>query len=214
MALLGIQMSREAKEFVASYGGRSLPFLDEAWELDGFRRSSVTDTWAYMIGDYADRLSPDDRSLVRKRILTALEGDPSEVISVTRITSSATLIPLLEALTTGDHSALVRRLAERVLSDLIPQRAAQTPSQLLGQLGAWRDAICTDMEGARRGVCESLQNLLAAAMRHVGTGRVGPAENALNAFLQRAERASRRHILTETECLLLVGNADYIRIRL
>src|SRR5258705_3530703 len=101
MALLGIQMSRKAQEFVAEQGAVALPFLDEAWR-DENARPPVALTWAYMLTTYSARLSRNDRLEIIRRVLDAHSIDTHSFLFAVDHAQLVIAIPLIERVATAD----------------------------------------------------------------------------------------------------------------
>lgn len=207
MALLGIHTSREAQEFVASHGAASLPYLDQAWATQPLARGSVVTTWALMLGRFAHTLSRDERLQIQARLLAA---DAINFAWAAVTVPMPEAVPILEATAAADPLEIVRNRAQTALTQLRPLRDALSSQDLAARLREWLDALCSAAQGARRGTCESLTNLLDDVRTHLAAGRTGSAKNAFEAFANRADSAMQQGELTDAEHRLLADNARYL----
>jgi len=88
VALLGMQTSKAAQEFVADFGPRAMPVLDEAWTRRPDMRPDVDITWGLMLGPghpavvagSLARLARNDRGFIcGGRAAERVEGADTEV---------------------------------------------------------------------------------------------------------------------------------------
>jgi len=213
MALLGIQTSVAAKQFVAQQGSTSLGYLDEAWATERTARSSVMATWGIMLQQFNGLLSREQRLLVLSRLLSGADSEPVGFARAAETVPLLEAIPLLEQTAASTTFDIVRQRALDVASVLRPVRGTATTATLLDRLGDWLGAVCLGAARARQGACEALTNILADASQHAAAGRTLPARNALSAFANRTEAAFREGAFTALERDLLAGSARYIAQR-
>ena len=206
MALVGIQTSREAEEFVASQGGAALPFLDEAWR-DEDARPSVGETWGYLLAAPAARLTRSDRLRVIRRILTAYRTDAQAFTSAVEYGELVIATPLVEQVATANESRTVRAVTAPVAAGLRRTRDSLAPGPLLEQLSDALDALCLGASAARAGSCASLADALRMIVAR-------PAAGPLQAFAGRVDAEFAQHVWTDDERRLLADGARYIAARL
>ncbi len=214
MALLGIQTSRAAKEFVAQQGAASLPYLDEAWRRDRHSRMSVITTWALLLGKYMGILTREQRLDVKQRLFQAADSESLGFAWAAETAPLPEAVPLVELIAATTQFDIVRRRAQQVSTSLRPRRDGLPPGALLERLTDWLDAICRGAEGARHGACESLGNLLADARTQVAAGRLPAAKNVVSTFADRADTAFHEGALSDAEHRLFAENARYLVERL
>jgi hypothetical protein len=213
MALLGIATSTRARQFVAAQGTAGLPHLDAAWGIGAGMHGAVAQTWALMIGTYADRLTREDVIGVRRRVFTALNVRPLAFAWAAQLAPLPEAVSLLDVLAASGENETVRTRATRAAAVLRPQRDALPRRSTLGALDQWLDAFCVAPAGLRLGACQSLDNLLNDAISHVDAGRAEAAGNTLRALATRAEQAVAEGASTESEGRLLAENARYLAER-
>jgi len=202
MALLGVQMSRKAQEFVAEQGAPALPFLDEGWR-DENARMAVAETWGYMLTTYSARLSPADRLQVIRRVLGAHTIDTQAFTNVAEDAKLVMAIPLIERVATADEIDIVRDDARRAGTHLKAVRESMAPAVLMGQLSEALDALCLAARPERAAACTSLSSTL----------RQNSADS-LVAFARRVDSGFLRREWSDDERRVLAGGARYLATRL
>jgi hypothetical protein len=213
MALLGITTSKRAMQFVASQGAASLPHLDDAWALGAGMQGAVAQTWALMLGSYADRFTRDELVAVRRRIFGVLSTRPLAFAWAAQLAPIPEAVSLLDVLAESDANDIVRGRATAAAAVVRSKRDALSRRAILGTLDLWLDAFCVAPQGARLGACQSLDNLLADATKHVDGGGTEAAANTLRAFADRADEAFAEGALSEAERRLLAETARYLAER-
>ena len=202
MALLGIQMSRKAQEFVAEQGAAALPFLDEGWR-DENARMAVAQTWAYMLTTYSARLSRNDRLQVIRRVLEAHTFDTQAFTNAAELAELVVAIPLIEHVAAADEIDIVRDGAHRAATRLKARRDAMTPPALMNQLTETFDALCLSTRVQRAGDCASLSLTVR-----------GASGDSLRAVARRVDSGFLRRVWSDDERRVLAGSARYIAARL
>jgi len=201
MALLGIQMSRKAQEFVAEQGAASLPFLDEAWR-DENARPPVAITWAYMLTTYSARLSRNDRLEVVRRVLEAHAIDTQSFLFAVDQARLVIAIPLIEHVATADDIDIVRDDARRSATRLKSTRDSMPAAALVSQLSEALDALCLSARAERAAACASLSATLGQ-----------PSADSLVAFARRVDSGFLRRVWSDDERRVLSTSARYVATR-
>lgn len=201
IAIAGIGTSRAAKDFVASHGAASLPYLDEAWDLDRYKQGYVALTWAGMLARFPDRLDHADRIQVLARLISVAEYD-THVFSTAASTSGlGELVAALQEIAENDPSARRRAFATYYAAPLLAARDALSPSELHARMSDLLEAVCLDAAGGKLQTCATLQTYLNAGYSN---------GNALDTLAQQAELAEQQGILKPYEEALFAGNAQYL----
>jgi hypothetical protein len=213
MALIGLT-SKVARQFVASQGSASLPYLDEAWATETGTDVAVARTWALMLGTYSNRFTHDELVAIRRRIFGGLSARPLAFAWAAQTAPLPEAVSVLDAVATTGEGEILRSRAAHTAAELRPKRDALSPKAVLSTLDMWLDAFCVAPQGARNGACQSLDNLLANATKHVEAGRNQPAANVLRAFADRADQALAQGAFTASESRLLAENARYLAGRM
>jgi hypothetical protein len=186
MALVGINTSRNAQEFVAAQGGMALVPLDEAWQ-DENSREAVGETWALMIVSFAGRLTADERLQVIRRILSARGADAQAFTNAVDDAALGAAVPVVEDVAATDPSSIVRTVAAGVASRLRDQRAALTPSAQVDRLKEALSALCLGASGPRSSACTSLSSKLSDAQSQLAANQESAARDALLAFANEVD---------------------------
>ena len=215
MAFLGVQVNRNAKRFVASHGGTSIPLLDS--NLLRFPDTvAVATTWGLMLGEFSDRLTENERIQVLARIIGLTDSDQTLALAwAAAIGQLPVMIPVLELIVENKPSDILLRRTNEVLDLLQPLRNRLSPIENHQELADGLEAVCSDVSTeSKRGACESMRNLLRDAGAHLAAGRVRATKNVLDAFVQRADQALLPGAISEVEHALLAGNARFLVERL
>lgn len=211
LALLGIRMSREAEEYVASQGSASIPFLDEAWALS--HNDAIATTWAYLLGQYPQALSRPQRLQVKARLFDVLPANSRAFVWAALMGPLPELAPVVEGVATGDSMPSRRQAASQVLAKLRPIRDRLSPSELFGRVSDWFDAFCVGAAGARNSTCQSLSTRLTAAKGQLEVRGLSGARPALEELARQADAALGPDQLTASEHRFLRGNVEYLTKR-
>ncbi len=185
LAMIGLVTSLAVEDFVASQGAAAIPILDTAFTTSDDVRSSVVSTWGRMLL-ITPPLDSAPRMAALLRIARNAVPYPSAVAAAASETRSVSLLPALFAAYAADTDALSRARLTPALSVLRTQEAAESAPQLLGDLSVGIAAACAGASGNGQGACEAVQNLIAAATRHVQRGETAAAHNTLAALSKRA----------------------------
>jgi hypothetical protein len=233
LALMGAQTSREAQQFIASFGARGLPYLDEAWQKSESARPTVVTTWAFaaaLTGPNA--LNPTDRRRVLASIMSAAETYPIAIAGASRATSLVELAPLLSSLSTRVTSEVVRGRLAKALLELAPIRSQTSVATLLDRTSDWLTGFCTrgggldlessanaskaddDRPATRQIACVALWWGLKLTRADVAAGRTDAARVRLGLVARAAAFARTRGIFTAAEADIVEGNARYLLTRI
>lgn len=212
LALLGIGTSIKAEQFLADQGAVALPALDEAWARSRSGRSAVLETLGMMLAAVpGNHLSPEEQGSILRRLL---ERSADALVGFSSAAEAASLVgalPLLERLVRGDPLAA---MYQQTMSALSARRDSMSPGQLAARLRLWTTGMCQGATGARRGACNSVDNLLADAQKQIAANRPNPARQTLAALAKRATSAQEEGAFSANETLLITGNVSYLESRL
>jgi len=211
LALLGIQMSRGAQEYVASQGAPSLPFLDEAWARS--QSDAVATTWAYMLGRYATALSRPERLQVIARLVAVLPDNSRAFTWAAVMGPLPEAVPLVEMVATGDARPETRQAGIRALASLRPVRDRLSSREVLQRVSDWLDAFCWSATGARGDACKMLSVSLTNATSQVESRGLTGTRLALEDLVRQARTARAAGGLRDIEEHFIVGNAEYLSTR-
>jgi hypothetical protein len=211
MAIWGIQAGRAARAFVAGQGSAALPYLDEAWASRHGSRHSITDTWALMLGQHADRLQDGDRTTVLAKILRA---DSIDFVDAVTTAPFPETLPLVEGIGAATGERILRVAAAETAAELRPLRAALTPGALTQRTSSMLSALCLAAEGLRSSVCASLAGSLSRASAELAANQNGPGRDTLATFATRVDSAFHQGLFTDAQHRLLSANARYVGFRL
>jgi hypothetical protein len=233
LALIGAQTSREVQQFIASFGARGLPYLDEAWLKSEDARPTIVTTWAFaaaLTGPNA--LTSADRRRVLASIMSAAEEYPIAVAGASRAASLVELAPLLAALSTRETDAVVRNRLAKAVTELTPLRNQTSVATLLDRTSDWLAGFCTrtggvdpesagnanraddDKPATRQIACVSLWWALKLTRADVAAGRMEAARLRLGLVARAAAFARTRGIFTAAETDIVEGNARYLLTRI
>ena len=211
LALLGIETSRSAQEFVASLGAAALPALNEAWRAKPTVRPDVILTWGSALAVTGNSaLSPADRLAVLAHLESATELYSLAVAGAAGRARLVILAPILNQIGDTTSDVIVRARLQRVSTDLRTQLALTPPVDVLSQLRAWLGGICLDARGPRNGDCTALQQLLENAAARLRAGEGGAARATLTAARQRVETARRAGTFSGVEAVTLSLDLEYL----
>ena len=206
MALLGSQTSREAEEFVASYGSAALPALDEAWRVGGEARQTAVETYGYMLA--APRSGA--RRTVLRLLIPAADSLPVELGDVALAAGLVASLPLLERALEAAPPGLERSELERATDVLRFRRDTTSAAAIAAELLDWIQGFCYGSAGPRRSTClETVAPLVE--IRGRADRRLDRSGKALLAALaSRVEEVGRRGVWEPREALLVAGTARYL----
>lgn len=215
LALNGVEMSREAKHFVASHGGRAIPHLRDAWDSTEANRYAVVQTWGLMLSDYRNRLTDDEATSIRRSLVSAAPEEPLGFIRAANRIGLLTALPFVQAYADTVQSSLAQQRASAAADRLGSRRQRAGTAELANQFSLTVEAVCSDPDpGPERGACRSLENRLSTARRHIEGGRGKDGSNVLRSFIDKVEQAHGQGAFTDAERTLLVGNAEALIERL
>jgi len=207
LALLGIHMSREAQEYVASQGGASLPFLDEAWQRG--HSDAVAETWAYMLTRYDKALTRPERLQVMARFLAVAPANSRAFSWAAEIGPVPDVVPIIEEIESSEPQVMRKRAATNALNKLRPLRNGMSPRDLSTRLEDWVEAMCLDASGARASTCQNLRERLKRAKDEVQARGLGAAKPTLAAVVDEVDPAKAPG-LNNFERRLIAGNAQHL----
>jgi hypothetical protein len=213
LALLGIQTSLAAEEFVASQGSASLEPLNEAWARKPNSRSSIVETWTLMLARGVP-ITPAERGRVMARLLAPDDTFPDQLAHGAAMAGLITLAPLIHSFADSESFAIGRRFLLRDAARLDSVIAAMSPAAQLADLQSWVSGFCGPATGARQGACNALSADLDDAAKHIAGGRSTPAQNALSSAAKRATDAARQGAFSPLEARLVTTSANAVRARL
>jgi hypothetical protein len=213
MALVGINTSRAAQEFLAAQGGTAVAPLDEAWQ-DENSREAVGETWALMLVNFADRLTSNQRLQVIRRILSARGVDAQAFTNATDDAGLVSAIGVVEDVASTDVSSIVRTVAAGVATRLRDQRSGLTSSAQLDRLADGLNALCLGAVGPRATACAALSTSLADAQTRLDANQESAARDALVAFTAQVDTGFQQGIWTADEQRILGASSRYTASRL
>lgn len=213
VALLGIQMSLDAQEFLAKQGPAALPALDESWEGSETSRTSIMNTWGFLVtAAPGNGMTKTDVAGILRRMLAG--ADSAQVgFSAAAVDDAALVeaVPIMQHFLKADSTDQVERVW---IHQLEATRDSMPPGQLAARLRLWTTGICQGATGARLGACESVDNLLEDAEKQIAANRRNPARQALAALAKRAKAAEQVGAFSANETVLITENARYLESRL
>lgn len=207
LALLGIRMSREAQEYVASQGGTSLPFLDEAWQRG--HSDAIAETWAYMLTRYDKVLTRPQRLHVMARFLAVAPVNSRAFSWAAQIGPVPDVVPIIEEIESSEPQVMRKRAATNALNKLRPLRDGMSPRDLSTRLEDWLEAMCLDASGARASTCQSLRERVKKAKDEVQARGLSAAKPMLGRVVDEVDPA-RAPGLNDFERRLIAGNAQHL----
>lgn len=211
LAILGTEMNRRVRDFVARQGSAALPYLDEAWNSPSSNHYFLVLTWALMLGQYKDRLSLPDQRSVLQRILSA---DSLDFVDAAVRVPMPEATPLVEAIANASGEQVLRASANQALISLRPMRDALSPAALAPKVADVLAALCLGAQGARATACTSLTNSLNSASANLTANQPGPARDTLQAVAARVDEGFQQGVWSDAERRLLGGNATYLTGRI
>jgi BMFP domain-containing protein YqiC len=241
LVLLGAQTSGDVERFVASFGRRSLPYLDDAWRTRENARPSVIMMRALtttVTGPNA--LTTAQRQRVLASLIDSVATYPTDVARAATAASLVELAPVLADVAAREESDVARNLASRAVSELEPLRAQVSVSTLLEKTSNALAGFCrvggvevehsahvsrgdteahdsrgdTDDPSTRAAACAVIWRGLRLAQADVAAGRIAAAKAKLDLVARAAAFAGTRGIFSSAEVALIQGNARYIITRL
>ena len=206
MALLGNQTSREAQEFVASFGPAALPALEEAWRVGGEPRRTAVETYGYMLA--APRSGA--RRTVLRLLIQAADSPPVQLGDAALAAGLVASLPLLERALEAAPPGLERSELARATDVLRFRRDTTSAAAIAAELLDWVQGFCYGSAGPRRLTClEAIAPLVE--IRGRPDRRLDRSGKALLAALaSRVEEVGRRGVWEPREALLVAGTARYL----
>lgn len=209
LALLGIETSGAAQEYVASQGAASISVLDEAWGRS--HSDGVAETWAYMLARYAQGLSRSNRLQVVAKLIGVLRENSRAFTSAAVEAPLPEVVPLVEEIATSDSVPARRQAANEALNVLRPLRDRTSPRDLLSKSSDWLDAVCA--ESPRADACQAIRADAANAQTQLETHGISGARPALDELARQARVVHDAGELSDLGYRLVVGNAEYLLTR-
>jgi hypothetical protein len=206
MALIGIQTSREAQQFVAAQGASVLPLLDSVYAGSAATAPGVVKTWAYVLGQRARPLAHADSVHVVSRLLTTGPAHPVAFASAARIAGLVDAAASLEAVGSATSDPIIRSVTHDAAAQLRVVRQQQPTAVRVHQMGFLLETLCAD-PAADRTRCGAVNDSLAAI-------RQGGASAATQQRLGKvAGQLSGAGALTGHQALILQDAAHEISTR-
>ncbi|HEX7117835.1 MAG TPA: hypothetical protein VF212_03560 [Longimicrobiales bacterium] len=202
---------------VARLGDAAVPGLLEMMDRDFDRAGALAALgrmWA--MADAGEiHLSAESRGVILHRILSAATGDEAAdwfgVTRAVRATRDPAFLPFARRFESKAEAArdIALGSARRTLQILETVAANQSPAGLARGTYRLLALMCADAtSGPRRGACQSIQHEFDTALRHLVSGRTGPARNAFTAVIRRSDAALHAGALTGDEHAIV---ADGVR---
>jgi hypothetical protein len=213
LALLGIQTSLAAQQFVASRGDSSVALLVAAERADTNSRGSVAATRGMMLGEYAARLSPVGRLSIRAALLATAPIDPLAFAHGVEYARLVEATPVLVALAAQATEELDRDILGAAATTLTTLRDKAPTEQILDGLTESLAALCASAKGGRQQTCQSMVSAARLAFDHLREARPALARQALRTLAAAATDAMRRGTITPTEGTMIAGTATYLITR-
>lgn len=219
LALLGIQTSKAAEDFVAGFGAQALPALDEAWATKPNSRPSVIATWA-LIAKSADSTT---QTAVLRRLLAPDDTFPIDLAAAAVSGNLVALVPFLDSLAQATTARpMVQGALVEAADRLRPAFTALSATQLLAQLNAMLEGICLNSTGALNGYCESTtsgldnstKHLLRDSGVHVQQGFGDRARQEIQTVIDRTFNAVTNGVLSATQGIVLVTGLRQVIARI
>jgi hypothetical protein len=213
LALLGIQTSLAAQQFVASQADSSVALLAAAERADSNSRGAVAETRGMMLGEYAARLSPGARSSVRSSLLATAAIDPMAFAHGVEYARLVEATPVLAMLAANAKTELGRDILADAAAKLSALRDQATTVQVLDGLTESLAALCVATKAQRLQTCQSMVSTARLVFDHLREARPALARQALRTLAAAATDAVRRGIITPTEGTMIAGTATYLITR-
>lgn len=199
VALLGIETSRAAQEFVVRQGPAALAALDEAWTKPAVRPDVIA-TWGLLLASAPPWLSSDARYRILQRIAAAATEEPIAIASVERDDGVVALMPFLAPPPEDADDPIVVGAMDKGLAALRNRMSALPVTSLLSELAVGTRLFCAGATtGNRSAACTTIQSLIATTTRHISAGEFAPAHSTLQGLVARAEQAGNAGALSATE---------------
>lgn len=212
VALLGIQTSRAAQDFVVRQGPAALPLLDEAWTRPN-AKPDVIETWGLLLGSAPTWLSADARFQLLQRIAGAVGDLPVAVAFVARDQAIVSLMPLLVPSAADADDPVVAAMMTNALAVLRQRISALSATALLSELDVGSRLFCEGAADDRLGACTSIQSLIATATRQIIADIPG-ARGTLAALQTRALDAGSAGVFSAMEVSFITEVASAANSRL
>ncbi|MBW7933483.1 MAG: hypothetical protein H3C62_07700 [Gemmatimonadaceae bacterium] len=219
LCLLGIQTSRSAQEYVASFGAQAIAPLREAWSTKPTSRPSVITTLA-LVAKSADSTT---RLVVLQTLLAPDDTFPIAIADAAIAGNLFGLVPFLDSLARApDLSPIAQGALQEAADTLRPQLTSIPAPQLLAEYEGLLAAICHNASGALQGYCESSENgiensakhLLASSAQHVQQGFTNQARQELEQVVARTVNAVSAGTLTAWQGIVIITGLQQVIARL
>lgn len=212
-AFIGIQTSLAIQQFVASFGRRAIPQLDEVWLKSPSGRSAVVDTWGLMLAP-GSSLDSASRATVQSRLLAPDDTFPIAFAYAASSGRLVALVPLLDSLAKTARDDIVASVMREASAKLTPQFNAQTPAQATGDLGSWIGAICAHSTARQVRYCLEARTLVAITSTLIKlTGNAG-ARWTLTALIALTQNNQRRGAIGALQATMIIADAKRISAKL
>jgi hypothetical protein len=214
LALLGIQTSLAAQQFMASQGDSSVALLVEAERADSNSRGTVAETRGMMLGEYAARLSSGARTAVRASLLATAAIDPLAFAHGAEYARLVEATPVLVALAAQATDEFDRKTLASAAARLSAIRDRAPTTQVLDALTESLGALCLGAKAERLQTCQTMVKTARLVFDHIREARPALARQALRTLAAAATDAMQRGVITLTEGTMIAGTATYLVTRI
>ena len=160
VALIGIQTSRDAQQFVAAQGATVLPLLDSVYVANPATAPAVVKTWGYALATRpATPLVHADSVRLVNRLLTVAPQQPIAFASAARAAQFVDAAPALEKIGAETSDPNVARVTRSAAVQLRAIRSRQPSRLRVQQMGILLEGVCAD-PSADRARCSAVHDSL------------------------------------------------------
>ena len=169
MALIGIQTSRDAQQFLAAQGPRVLPLLDSVYVGSASSAPAVVKTWGYALQSrQASPLSHADSIHVVNRLLASAVAHPIAFSSAARTAALVDAAPALEQISAQTKDPSVAAVTRRSAAQLRAVRQQQPTAVRIDEMGFLLEALCAN-PATDRARCGAVTDSVRV-LRRAGSG--------------------------------------------
>ena len=214
LALIGLQSSGDAQQFVASRGDAAVALLEEAERADPDNLGPVAATRGIMLGDYAGLLTSTSRTAVRAAILRIASVDALAFARAARYANLVETASLVAQLASGSTDELERAILGDAADKLSVLRSQASTESILDALTASLTALCDKAQGNRLITCQAMVKQARSAFDNLRIAKPAKAHELLVALASAATEAARRGVITSSEGTMISGTATYLTTRI
>jgi hypothetical protein len=209
VALIGMQTSKAAQEFLAGFGPRAMPFLDESWSRYPDTRHDVDITWGIMLAPGHPAVDAPTRAAIASRLLARDDTIPLGLSYAAREGSLPSLVPLLDSLATTVNVFDADELRS-ASKELTPKYAQRSSIQRVQDLQFWLDGVCTTSRTTMLAYCAASKRELTASTQQLDRHGDSRAATSLRAFIAATSQEVRRGSLSPIAAMLFVTSAERV----